>query len=55
MLIFEICALLTSITRLIELAHKPCCVLADCRQPGSYPETGLEEIGRIGTAKSASE
>src|SRR5437588_6122872 len=29
-------------------------LLPDGRQSGNYPETGFEEVGRIGTGKSAS-
>jgi hypothetical protein len=28
--------------------------LVDCQQDGNYPETGFEEVRRIGTEKSAS-
>jgi hypothetical protein len=43
--------------RLINIKKRTCVdqsdQLLDCRQSGSYPETGFEEVGEIGTDKSA--
>ena len=39
-----------SVSRTMQRVHR---LWASGRQTGDYPETGFEEVGQIGTAKSA--